>query len=139
MKKVVLLSNHHLYTYNFRKELIERLIKENYKVYIVLPYGEKVEILKNMGCNHIDIPLDRRGINPLTDLKLIYNYYKVLKRVKPNVVLTYTVKPNIYGGIVCRILKTPYIANVTGLGSALQKKIHFKSSSFLYIDQLSKI
>ncbi len=46
IKKILILSNHHSYTYNLRKEIIQRLISEGYIVYIVLPYGEKVELLK---------------------------------------------------------------------------------------------
>lgn len=122
MKKVVILSNHHAYTYNFRKEIIKRLIDENYKVYIVLPYGEKVEQLKGMGCEFIDLPLDRRGMNPITDLKLLLGYFKILKKIKPDIVLSYTIKPNLYGGIVCRILDIPYFPNVTGLGTAVEKE-----------------
>lgn len=120
MKKVVILSNHHAYTYNFRKEIIQRLIEEHYKVYVVLPYGEKVELLKEMGCEFIDLPLDRRGMNPITDLKLLMNYHKIIKQIKPDAVLSYTVKPNIYGGIVCRLLNIPFFPNVTGLGSAVE-------------------
>lgn len=122
MKKVVLLSNHDAYTYNFRKEIIQELINKNYKVYIVLPYGEKVELLKQMGCECIDLPLDRRGMNPLKDFKLICGYYKIISKIKPEVVLSYTVKPNIYGGIICRIKNVPFFPNVTGLGTAVENE-----------------
>jgi len=122
LKKVVILSNHHVYTYNFRKELIQRLISEKYKVYVILPYGEKVELLKEMGCEFIDLPLNRRGMNPITDLKLIYSYYKYIKKIKPDIVLSYTIKPNIYGGLVCRILNIPFMPNITGLGTAIENE-----------------
>lgn len=122
MKKIVILSNHHSYTYNFRKEIIRKLIDDNYKVYIVLPYGEKVELLKEMGCEFIDLPLDRRGINPITDLKLLLSYYKILKKIKPDVVLSYTIKPNLYGGLACRLMNIPFLPNVTGLGTAIENK-----------------
>lgn len=122
MKKVVILSNHHAYTYNFRKEIIQRLIDEHYKVYVVLPYGEKVELLKEMGCEFIDLPLDRRGMNPITDFKLLLSYNKIIKNINPDVVLSYTIKPNIYGGMVCRKQRVPLIANVTGLGTAVENK-----------------
>ncbi|SFB00963.1 galacturonosyltransferase [Lentibacillus halodurans] len=122
MKRVIILSNHHAYTYNFRKEIIQRLINENYKVYVVLPYGEKVEFLKEMGCEFIDLPLDRRGMNPVTDSKLIFNYYRIIKRIQPDVVLSYTIKPNVYGGIISRILKVPFFPNITGLGKAVEKE-----------------
>lgn len=117
MKKVLMLGNHEIVIYNFRKELIERMIEEGYEVYLALPYGPKVELLKEMGCKFIDTPINRRNTNPLEDLKLFFKYMKVLREVKPDVVLTYTVKPNVYGGIACRLKKIPYICNVTGLGS----------------------
>lgn len=121
-KKILILSNHHAYTYNFRKEVIQDLLDNGYKVYITLPYGEKVELLKEMGCSYIESPLDRRGMNPVNDSKLINSYYKIIKKINPDVVLSYTIKPNLYGGLVCRFLKIPFIPNVTGLGTALDNK-----------------
>lgn len=117
MKKVLMLGNHEIVIYNFRKELVERMIKEGYEVYVALPYGPKVELLKEMGCKFVDTPINRRNTNPLEDIKVLFKYLKILKEIKPDIVLTYTVKPNVYGGIACRIRKIPYICNVTGLGS----------------------
>jgi hypothetical protein len=77
MKTVLILSNHHLYTYNLRKEVIQEIINLNYKVIIALPYGEKVDLLKEMGCEFIDVPLDRRGTNSVTDFKLLLKYNKI--------------------------------------------------------------
>ncbi|WP_332695149.1 glycosyltransferase family 4 protein [Halalkalibacter lacteus] len=122
MKKVVILSNHHAYTYNFRREIIQRLIDEDFYVYVIQPYGEKVEKLKEMGCECIDLPLDRRGTNPITDARLIRKYFKVIRKIRPDLVMSYTVKPNLYGGFVCRLLKIPHIPNITGLGTAVEKK-----------------
>lgn len=118
-KRILILSNHHSYTYNFRKEIIQRLLKEGYEVHIALPYGKKVDLLVEMGCIYTEAPLDRRGMNPITDFKLIKSYYKLMRRVQPNIVLSYTIKPNIYGGIMCSVLNIPFIANVTGLGTAV--------------------
>lgn len=122
MKKILILANNDVGLYNFRKELIEELIKRNYQVYISLPYGKKVDLLIDMGCKFIDTKIDRRGTNPIKDLKLLRKYYKIIKKINPDVILTYTIKPNIYGGIVCRILKKKCIANVTGLGSSSESK-----------------
>jgi galacturonosyltransferase len=118
-KKILILSNHHSYTYNFRKEVIQRLLDEGYEVHINLPYGDKVKLLEEMGCIFTESPLDRRGMNPVTDFKLMRSYYRIIRRIKPDVVLSYTIKPNIYGGIICRVLNIPLIANVTGLGTAV--------------------
>lgn len=117
MKKVLMLGNHEIVIYNFRKELIERMIEEGYEVYVALPYGPKVELLKEMGCKFVNTPINRRNTNPLEDIKVFFKYMKILREIKPNVVLTYTVKPNVYGGIACRLRSIPYICNVTGLGS----------------------
>lgn len=136
MKKVVILTNHDAYTYNFRKEIIQALIDKGIKVYLVLPYGEKVELLKEMGCEFIDLPLDRRGTNPITDFKLFLSYMKIIKRIKPDVMLSYTIKPNIYGGMACRLLGVPYIANITGLGTAVEDK-GFKQKIFIFLYKIA--
>lgn len=96
--KIMILANNDVGLYQFRKELIEELRKEN-EVIISLPYGDFIEPLKKMGCKFIDTPVDRRGINPFTDLSLFRNYRELLKNEKPALVITYTIKPNVYGGL----------------------------------------
>src|SRR5690606_2852292 len=71
-------------------------------------------------CKFIDTPIDRRGINPTTDLKLIIKYLKILNTIKPDICITYTIKPNIYAGILSRMRKIPYVVNITGLGTTFQ-------------------
>lgn len=130
--KILILANNDVGLYQFRKELIEELLKNN-EVLISLPYGELVEPLKDMGCTFIDTPVDRRGINPITDLGLVAKYYKMIKKAKPDMVVTYTIKPNVYGGFVCRCLKTNYAINITGLGTAFQNEgLLKKLVTFLY-------
>ena len=125
--RILVLANNDVGLYKFRKELIEELISpgsilENrrshtMKVYVSLPDGEFVPILKKMGCKIINTPIDRRGMNPINDLRLVARYRNILKKVKPDIVLTYTIKPNVYGGFLCGCKKIPYIVNVTGLGT----------------------
>lgn len=118
---VLILANFDLGLYQFRKELIAELLKKN-KVYISLPYGEMVEPLKTMGCKFIDAPVDRRGLNPIKDFELFIYYVELIKKVKPDLVITYTIKPNIYGSLACELLRIPYTVNITGLGTAFQKQ-----------------
>lgn len=135
MKKVLILCNSCIGLYKFRKELIETLLEEKFEVYVSTPYDdfEIIEKLKKMNLKLVEINIDRRGINPLKDFKLLKKYYFLLKKIKPNLVLTYTIKPNIYGGIISQILHIPYAANITGLGSIFQKKGFLKNTvSFLY-------
>lgn len=121
-KKIMFLVNHEVVIYNFRKELVEELLEKGYEVIISSPDGEKIEILKKMGCKHYPILINRHSKNPFTELKLVAHYIKLFKDVKPDIILTYTIKPNIYGGIAATICDVPYIANITGLGSAVEKK-----------------
>lgn len=130
-KKILIIGNHDFSIYNFRKELIQALQKENYEVHIMLPYGEKVELLKNMGCIFHNVKMERRGKNPIQEGLLIDTYYKIIKKIKPNLILTYTIKPNIYGGVMASILRIPYIPTITGLGSAIERQGALKKIIFL--------
>ena len=119
--KILVLANNDVGLYQFRRELISELIKNGNDIYISLPEGELVAPLCNIGCHFVNTHVDRRGINPLTDLKLLFRYIKLLSSVKPDIVVTYTIKPNIYGGLACRIKQIPYAVNITGLGTSFQK------------------
>lgn len=119
--KILILTNFQLGLYRFRKEILEKLIFDKHRVYVSVPDGEFTRELKCLGVKLIlDQYLDRRGTNPIQDIRLL-NYYKsMLRKIKPDVVFTYTIKPNVYGGYLCGKLGIPYIANVTGLGTAIQ-------------------
>jgi galacturonosyltransferase len=119
MKKVMILANNDVGLYKFRKELIEVLLEE-YEVHIVLPRGNFVDELVQMGCIFHATEFQRRGTNPFSDLALLNKYRSLLREVSPVAVLTYTIKPNIYGGIACAERNIPYIANITGLGTAVE-------------------
>lgn len=119
--RILILANNDVGLYRFRKELISELLKTN-EVYISLPYGKFVDKLIDMGCIFINTSIDRRGVNPLKDYKLIRHYKKICREIKPDYAITYTIKPNIYGGIAFRKNKINYAINVTGLGTAFQKK-----------------
>lgn len=119
--RILVLANFDVGLYQFRQELITELLKKN-EVYISLPYGPLVEPLKKLGCIFVDTPMDRRGMNPIKDFYLFKNYCSIIKKSQPDLVITYTIKPNIYGGLACRLKKVSYAINITGLGSALQNK-----------------
>lgn len=140
MKKILILANKDITLLYFRKELIEKLVAEKNDVTVCFPKSDKVNEFINMGCKFIDIKMDRRGTNPVKDMGIIFNYLKILKETKPDIVLTFTIKPNLYGGFACRIKKIPYIANITGLGTALQNEgLLQKLTIFLYHIAFKKI
>lgn len=118
--KILILANFGMGLYNFRRELLEALIKQKNEVYISLPDDEYIPKLISLGCKFIDTPLDRRGTNPVKDFQLMLQYVRTIKKIKPDMVLTYTIKPNVYGGLACRMTSTPYITNITGLGTSIE-------------------
>ena len=120
MSKVLIIANCASGLYDFREDLIRKLITLNQKVYTLIPADEYVEELTSLGCKIIDTPVDRRGMNPVKDLKLLLKYNKIINEIKPDLVITYTIKPNVYGGLICRIKRIPYAINITGLGTTFQ-------------------
>ena len=119
-KKILVLANFDMGLYKFRKALLQELIRRENEVYISLPEGEFIPELEKLGCRFVRTDLERRGMNPLRDIDLYHQYRRILKELKPELVIGYTVKPNIYGGFACRMAKIPFAANITGLGSAIE-------------------
>ena len=120
--KVMILANNDAGLYKFRRELLEEMLKKH-EVMICLPDGEYIKDMVDMGCKFISCNhLARRGMNPLKEVQLISFYKKILKEKRPDIVFTYTIKPNVYGGMVCGKLGIPYAANITGLGTAVENE-----------------
>ena len=119
-KRILVLANNDVGLYRFRKDLLAALLNTGNEVYISLPNGGLVPELVQLGCRYLETPIDRRGMNPIQDSKLFNQYRAMLRKVKPDLVITYTIKPNIYGGLACRMAHIPYAVNITGLGSAIE-------------------
>ena len=119
---ILVLTNFIAGLHSFRKEVMKAIVDEGYDLYISVPDSddERVKYFENIGCHIIRTTLDRRGMNPLKDIKLLLAYRMMIRQLKPIAVLSYTIKPNVYGGIACRMTGTPQLANVTGLGDALE-------------------
>lgn len=105
--------------YHHRLELINELMGLGHNVSIVAPAGGEEKKLIEMGVKFIDTPVSNRGTNPIKDLHLCYRLVRIIRQEKPDVVLTFYTKTNIYGGLACRVTGTPYIENITGLGTAV--------------------
>ena len=131
MKKILVLTNHSYMLYRFRLELLQELAK-SYEVVLSMPFAGHEDDFKALGFRCIETQVDRRGINPKTDLALLKTYRKLLKAEKPDLVITYSIKPNIYGGMACTRLKIPFCANVQGLGTAFQKPMIARFVTMLY-------
>lgn len=120
MPKVLILCNSLGGLYEFRKELVQELTKQ-YQVYISAPDEKHKEELEAVGCQVLFTAINRRGMNPIQDMGLFLSYRKLLKTIRPDVILTYTIKPNIYGGLAARLGRIPYITNITGLGTTFER------------------
>lgn len=118
--KITFIGNSDVSICNYRYELVSKLLEEGHEVSIISPYGPMYDKLINEGCKFYETKLDRHGTNPIKDLKLLRQYKKILKEISPDYVFTYTIKPNIYGAMACKKLGIPCIANITGLGTAVE-------------------
>lgn len=121
-KRILILSNHFITLYNFRKELIQRLNNDGHDVYISMPKSDNSILFSDMGCKIIETPVDRRGINPVRDFGLILKYVRIMKDVKPDIIFSYTIKPNIYGSIASIFTKNKQVNNITGTGGTFLKR-----------------
>lgn len=119
-RKVLLLLNDTTYAYRLRRELIQRLISEQYEVVAVCALQLSQDEIRAMGCRLIGVENGRQGTNPFKDLWLFMQYVRIIHREKPDVVLSYNIKPNVYGGMACQLLRIRYMPNITGLGTAVE-------------------
>lgn len=119
--KIAVVLNTSWNIYNFRKGLINSLIDKGNEVITIAPKDKFTYKLMDMGCRHIPVKMDSRGANPVRDFLLILELYWIYKKIKPDVILHYTIKPNIYGTIAASWLGIPVINNVCGLGTMFLK------------------
>ncbi len=119
-QKVMLLVNDSTYAYNLRGEVIGQLAAQGYEVVVVCAQQQHQQELTALGCRLIGVETGRHGTNPVQDIRLLMQYIRILQREKPDTVLTYNIKPNVYGGMACRMLGIRYMPNITGLGTAVE-------------------
>lgn len=132
MQKIAIVVNNSWYAYNMRFNLALAFKSQGYDVVFICPYDKYSEKIKEE-FDYIDIVLNTKGTNPIEDLKTIYRYYKIYKHIKPDIILHYTIKPNIYGTIVASILNIPTINNIAGLGTLfINQNIITKIAKWLY-------
>ncbi len=128
--KILVLANNAGGLYGFRGELLQALVLRDYRVFVAVPEPREdtsVARMEAVGCRYIHAPMSRRGVNPLEDIRLIRRYKQIVRTIVPDLILTYTIKPNVYGNYVGSRFGIPVISNVTGIGSSLSsdKLMHF--------------
>ena len=121
MKNILVLGNSAIGLYKFRKEVVQAL-RTHYRVTIAVPDNGFSAELERAGIAIRVTPLDRRGMNPIKDFVLLWRYFSLVRQYKPDVILTYTVKPNIYGNFIARVTRVPVITTITGTGDAFDSQ-----------------
>ena len=117
-KRVIAISaNTAWFLYNFRSGLIRSLVQAGYRVVLLAPKDAYFEHLDALGCDVLDMPMDNKGTNPVRDAGLFLRFRKEYRRLKPSVILHFTIKPAIYGSFAARTLGVPYVNTIPGLGT----------------------
>lgn len=139
-KTILMINVHQDDVLCFRKEVILNLEKQGYRVILLYPLGDRTSEITNENIIAEDIKMDRHGCNPFKDFALLMRYRRAIKKHKPSVVLLYTIKPNIYGGLAASWLKVPFVNNITGIGGTMHGKetLLEKFVTFLYKRALKK-
>jgi galacturonosyltransferase len=120
MKRILFLVNHDVVIYNFRFEIVERFLKEGYEVHVSSPFGNRINDLIKLGVIYHEIKMNRHGMDLKEEFRVYKEYKKLIKSVKPDICLGFTIKPNIYGAIASKKCGVPFVANITGLGTAVE-------------------
>ncbi|HMJ71371.1 MAG TPA: glycosyltransferase family 4 protein [Cyclobacteriaceae bacterium] len=120
--KIAIVLNTSWNIYNFRMNFIKSLLAEGHEVHTVAPVDDYTQRLQLAGCIHHGVTMDSRGANPIRDFGLIIELWSIYRKMKPDIILHYTIKPNIYGTLAASMLNIPVINNVCGLGTVFLKK-----------------
>src|SRR5690349_7954294 len=120
--KIVITLNTSWNIYNFRMNFVKALLAEGHEVDTVAPADDFTNRLTADGCIHHNVRMDSRGANTIKDFGLIIEFLFIYRKIKPDLVLHYTIKPNIYGTMAATLLRIPCINNVCGLGTVFLKK-----------------
>lgn len=131
--RVAIVLNTSWNIFNFRMNLIRSLQAQGYEIHTIAPNDDYTIKLTEAGCIHHSLKMDSRGANPIKDLALIFELYSIYKKVKPDVILHYTIKPNVYGSLAASFLRIPVVNNVCGLGTVfLKNDLISAMAMFLY-------
>jgi len=121
-KKIAIISNVSWNLYNFRLSLMVAMRDEGYEVIAIAPYDRYSQKIIDAGFEFHDIAMNAQGTNFIEDMKTTYNFYKLFKKISPDIICQYTIKPNIYGSLVASFLNIKIINNIAGLGTLFIKE-----------------
>ncbi|MHC3994918.1 glycosyltransferase family 4 protein [Thiomicrolovo sp. ZZH C-3] len=119
--------------YNFRRGMLKAFQAEGHRIVCIAPHDEYSEKLEALGFEFYDVMINNKGTNPIEDIRLIGDFYRIYKAVRPDVLLHYTIKPNIYGAMAAALLGIPVVSNISGLGTVfLNDSLSSRIAKLLY-------
>lgn len=132
-KTIAVVINTSWNIFNFRLGLLKSLQLEGYRIVAIAPKDDYSQRLEALGVEYHEIKINNKGVNPIEDAKLVYDFYRIYKKIDPDVLLHYTIKPNIYGTMAGGLLGIPVISNISGLGTVfLNDTFSARVARFLY-------
>ncbi len=115
--KIVVVSPKNRTVYNFRGDLIRGMIADGHEVIVTGPNLDNLEQIQDLGAAFVEIPMNKNGINPFSDISYLMKLRKLFKKERPDVTFGYTVKPVIYGALAAKLAGVKHkVSMVTGLG-----------------------
>lgn len=118
--RIMMIANDTNFAWNLRREILQAFILAGHRVVLVAQILDFRKNFEEIGIRIIDAHTERHGTNPIEDLKLFLFYKKIIRQESPDIVFTNNIKPNVYAGFACQVLKIPYIPNITGLGTPVE-------------------
>jgi glycosyltransferase involved in cell wall biosynthesis len=132
-KTIAIVINTSWNIFNFRMGLIKALQENGYRIIAIAPRDEYSQRIEEMDIPYYDIFINNKGTNPIEDAKLVFSFYSLYKKLSPDIILQYTIKPNIYGSMAAGMLGIPVISNISGLGTVfLNNNLSSKIARLLY-------
>jgi glycosyltransferase involved in cell wall biosynthesis len=125
MSKIAIVANSTWYLYNFRRRMILKFIESGFEVIVIAPKDEYVDKFRELGIQTVDVYMDKKGKNPLNDIKTYKSFLSVYRNQKIDIALQYTIKPNVYGTLAAKKCNIPVINNIAGLGTLFIKETIF--------------
>jgi len=133
LKTIAIVINTAWNVYNFRLNLLKKLQEQGYHIVVIAPRDEYSQLLENEGFEFHHLRLDNDNINTIKELMLFFHLLKLYRKINPDIILHYTIKPNIYGNLAAAFLKKPTINNISGLGTVfLNNNLSSKIARILY-------
>ncbi|QUS58930.1 glycosyltransferase family 4 protein [Pseudovibrio brasiliensis] len=120
--RILLVANSSFKLINFRRTLIQQLQEEGHELIATAPRDEYTPDFARMGVKYVELPMDATGTSLVAEAKLLLKIFSITRSKKPDAVLGYTIKPNIYGALSARILGVPFVPNITGMGSVFDRE-----------------